>query len=87
MGLDKFQVSGPRIYVRTFDESEEGPFEVPASCTNFGVIIKPVYDAPKLCVFQEINSDCVFCSLSSAFFFVDEKVAADCFKDEIIPYF
>ena len=30
-------------------------------------------------------SACVFCSLSSKFYFVDDKISADCFKDKITP--
>ena len=34
-------------------------------------------DAPKLYVLQENKSTCVFCSLSSAFYFIGDKIAAD----------
>ena len=51
MGLDKFQVSRVRIYAILFDESEEGPFEVPPGRTNKCEIIKTVSGAPKLYIF------------------------------------
>ena len=51
----------PSFYNRLFDESEEGPFEVSPGRTKFGLIIKPVPGAPKLCVLQEINIYCVLC--------------------------
>ena len=49
------------------------------------MINKSVLDAPKLYVLQENKSACVFCSLSSALFFIGDKIAADCFKDKITP--
>ena len=64
-----------------FDESEEGPFEVPRGCTNFVAIRKQVPDAPKLYGLQSSGSACVFSSLSSSLLFVDEEVVADRFKD------
>ena len=42
--------------------------------------------APKLYVLQGVESDCVFCSLSSVFYFVGDKIASGYFKDEITPY-
>ena len=46
---------------------------------------KSVPDALKLYVLQVNNSACVFCSLSYAFYFIGDKIAADrCYKDEII---
>ena len=37
------------------------------------------------CIFlQENKNACVICSLSYTFFFVGNKIAADCFKEEII---
>ena len=42
-------------------------------------------DAPKLYVLQENKSTCVFCSLSSAFYFIGDKIAADNFIREITP--
>ena len=36
---------------------------------------------------HERKSDCVFCSLSSLFYFVGDKISDDNFKDEIKPSF
>ena len=47
------------------------------------MIKKSVPDAPKLYVLQENKSDCLFCSLSSTFYFIDDKITADGFKNEI----
>ena len=49
------------------------------------MIIKSVPDAPKMYVLQGNKSDCAFCSFSSAFYFIGDKIDADCFKDEITP--
>ena len=78
MDFKKFKVSGS-------DDSEEVSFGIPPGHKKVGVIIRPLTGSPKLYVLQESNSACVFCSLSSAFLFVGNKVAADYFKDEIIP--
>ena len=53
--------------------------------TKVGVIQKLVPNAPKLYVFQEINSAYLFCKLPCVFFFVGEKVDTDHFKYDIIP--
>ena len=42
---------------------------------------------PKLYVFQEIKSSCVFCSLSFIFIFIGDKVEADHFKGASLPLF
>ena len=47
---------------------------------------KSVPGAPKLHIFQDNKSDCVFCSFLSAFLFVVDKGAEDCLKDEITTY-
>ena len=67
-----------------FDESENGPFEVSlGSKKTYGK--KKVPDAPKLYVLKGIWSAYVLCSLSSEFYFVGHKIAADCFENEIKP--
>ena len=50
----------PKFYSGLFDESDNGPFEVPPGCTKT-YDKKYVPDAPKLYVIQEHNSACVFC--------------------------
>ena len=85
MGLENFQVSEATTYASLFDKYKEGPVEVPPGHKTFGVIIKPVTGALKLYVLKDNKSACVFCSLSYSFLFVCDKVAADHFKDEIIP--
>ena len=59
MGQGKIQVSVARVLLNIFDESEKGPFEVPPGLTN--KYKKSVPNAPKLYVFQENKSACVFC--------------------------
>ena len=44
-----------------------------------------VSGAPKFYNFQDRKRACVFCSLLSEFFFVGDKIAANHFKDAIIP--
>ena len=39
--------------------------------------------APRFYLLQEKESDGVLCSLSSSFYFVGDKISADCFKYEI----
>ena len=46
---------------------------------------KKVPDAPKLYVLQKNTSACVFSSLSYAFYFISDKIAAANSKDEITP--
>ena len=38
-----------------------------------------------LYVLQKNNGDCVFCSFSSGFYFIGDKIDADHFKYEIVP--
>ena len=45
---------------------------MPPVCTKVGVKRKSLPGAPKFYVFQESNSVCVFCSLSSEFFFAGD---------------
>ena len=61
----------------------KGYSEVPMGCTNKCEIRKSVPGDPKLYVLHEINSACVFIPLSCAFFFVGDKIVADCFNDSI----
>ena len=49
------------------------------------MIKESVPDAPKLYHLRENKSSCVFCSFSSAFYFIGDKHSADRFKGEIIP--
>ena len=63
-----------------FDESENGPFEVPPGSTKTYGLKKSVPDAPKLYYLLKNKSACVLCSLSSAFYFIGDKIAADSFK-------
>ena len=44
-----------------------------------------VPNALKLYVLQENNITCMFCSLSYEFFFIEDKITANCFKDEVTP--
>ena len=83
--LIHFKYQEPKFYSRLVHNSEEGSFEVSPGCMKVGVIIKPLTDFPKCRVIKERKSVCVFCSLSSVFFFIGDKVAADILKDEIIP--
>ena len=48
------------------------------------MVIKSVPGAPKLYVFHDSNSACVFCSFFSVFFSVGKEGAADYFKDDIL---
>ena len=50
--LKIFNDQEPGFYARLFDESEEGPYEVPPVCTKAGERIKLLPGDPKLCVFQ-----------------------------------
>ena len=63
------------FYGRLFDESEKGPFDVLQGLTKVGLIRKPVPGATNLYIFQYIKSSCIFCSISSIFFFVGYKVS------------
>ena len=47
------------------------------------MIKRSVPDSTKLYVLKENNSACVFCLLSSAFYFIGGKFYADCFIGEI----
>ena len=49
------------------------------------MIKKSVSDAGKLYVLRGNKSACVFCSLSSALFFIGDNIFADHFKEEITP--
>ena len=62
MVIENFQVSASIIYARLFDESKEGPFEVPPFRTKVFLIRKPVPDSPKLYVLKDRKSACVFYS-------------------------
>ena len=53
MVVDKFQAQGASVYERSFDDSEEGPFEVHLGHKYVGVIRKPVHGAPKLYVYRK----------------------------------
>ena len=44
-----------------------------------------VPDAPMLYDLQKNNIDCVLCSFSSVFYFIGDKIAAYCLKNEITP--
>ena len=83
-GLKIFKYQKPEFYARLFDDTEEDPFEVPSDRTKVDVIRKPLPGAPKSYILWEIKSACMFYSLTSDFPFVDEKVAADSFNDEIL---
>ena len=83
--LKMFKYQEPEFYTRLFYESEKGLFEVPTDCTNKDEIGKLVPGAPELYVFKKINSVCIFCSLSSEFFFIGDRVSADQFKYAISP--
>ena len=68
-----------------FYESENRPFEVPHGRIK-------TYDekistwCSKVVCFKENDISCVFCSLSSAFYFIGDKIAVDHHvKDEITP--
>ena len=50
--LTNFKYQETEFYSRLFDESEEGPFEVPPGLTNVGIIRKSVPGATKLYVLQ-----------------------------------
>ena len=80
-----FKYQQPYFYSLLFDESENGPFEVPPRRIKTYDNKKSVPDATKLYVLQENNRACVLFSLSSEFYFIDDKISADCFKDEIKP--
>ena len=54
-----FKCKEPEFYYRLFDESENGPFEVPPGHTN--KYFKKLLDAPKLYVLQDNKSACVLC--------------------------
>ena len=83
--LTRFKYQEPGFYARLFDEREKWLFEVPPGHTKKYEIIKTVPGATKLYVFQEINGDWVFCSLTYEFFFVGNKISAGYFKDTITP--
>ena len=85
--MEFFKYQSPSFYARLFDGYEEGPFDVIPGSENVGAIRKTVPGATKLYVFQDIKSDCVSCYFVCYFFFVGEKVAAYCFKDDIITLF
>ena len=42
-------------------------------------------ESPMLYVLQSNKSNCVLCSLSSTFYFIGDKIDADCFKYKITP--
>ena len=67
-----------------FDESENGPFEVPPGLTKI-YTFKKVPDAPKLYVLHKKKDSCVLSSFLSELFFIGDKIAVDCLKDEITP--
>ena len=52
MGLEIFKYKEPAFYAILFDESEEGPFEVPTGRTEYAIIRRPQPGALKLYVFQ-----------------------------------
>ena len=62
-----FKYQDPWFYSRLFDESEDGPFELPPGRTNTydKNVLSP--NAPKSYVLQGNKSACLFWSLSSAF--------------------
>ena len=83
--LTHFNYQEQEFYARLLYESDTGTFEIPPYDMKVGVIRKSVYSTPKFYVLHEINRFCVFCSLLSEFFFVDDKIASIHFKDESIP--
>ena len=61
------------------------PSDVPTGCTKVYEIIKSLPRDTQLCFLKYIKIDCVFCSVSYTYSFVDDKISVDCFKDDIIP--
>ena len=80
-----FKYQELEFYPRLFYNYEEGPYYIPTGRMKVFVIRKPLPGDPKLYIFQEINSSCMFCPFSYAFLFVGDKVSEYHFKDDIIP--
>ena len=59
--LENFKYQDPCFYARLFDDSEEGPFEVPPGRKKVFVIIKPLPGDPKLYILKGIKSARVLC--------------------------
>ena len=84
--LTYFKFQEPEFYARLFNDYEGGPFEATKVCTMVIVIINILPGDPKLYVFKDRKSSGVFCSFSSVFFFVGDKVAADILKMISFPH-
>ena len=78
--LTNFKYHEPSFYARLFDESEEGPFEFPTGCIMFGVIIKPVSDAPKFYIFSKARVLVFYIHFHLHISFLVENFASGSFK-------
>ena len=80
-----FKFKEPDFYYQFFDESINTPFEVPPGriYTND---MKNQYLIIQSCMFYRDNKiACVFCLLSYSFYFIGDKMYADCFLDKTTP--
>ena len=75
--LTNFKYQEPEFYSRLFDESEKGTFEVPTGRTNK---YKSQHLMLLICMFSRKKRACVFCSFSSSFYFIGDKISADGLK-------